>query len=53
MSQKVAGQHKKDCFRTLFINFLEELTKHELMLPLAGILQPNSSLRSRNLFRTN
>ena len=27
MSYEIAGHHKKDCFRTLSINFLEELTK--------------------------
>ena len=27
MSLEIAGQHKKDCFKTLFINFLEELTE--------------------------
>ena len=27
ISSEIAGQHGKDCFRTLFINFSEELTK--------------------------
>ena len=27
ISEEIAGHHKKDCIRTLFINFLEELTK--------------------------
>ena len=29
MSQEIAGQHEKDCFRTLFINFVEELKKYK------------------------
>ena len=27
MSEEIAGYHKKDYFKTVFINFLEELTK--------------------------
>ena len=50
MSEETAGHHKRDCFRMLFINFLEELTKHESILYLECILQPNCYLRSLFLF---
>ena len=38
--------NKKDCFRTLFKNFIEELTKHE-----SCILRPNCFSRSLFLLR--
>ena len=50
MSEEIAGHHKKNCFRALSVNFLEDLTKTYIYLFLECILQPNYYLRSLFLF---